>query len=92
MSDTQEIIEAMRAHYSATPAQKLEREGNVWSVQGTVIACMARGAGRYEVPIEHLKNPKEFCDWLAHLLEKSWCTDRVLADFVRAADIVVGLQ
>lgn len=94
MSDKQEIVEAMMEHFSTSPAQRLERDGNVWQLtpNGVVLVCMARGAARYEVPVEQLKNPKEFCDWLAHLLEKTWCTDRVLADFVRAADLVVGLQ
>lgn len=75
---------------------------NVWRSDGGSLYltfAKAKYEGRenddsdlYYVPISSLRIPSEVLDWLAQLNEKSWMTDKILADFVRAVDIVVGLR
>ena len=46
----------------------------------------------YYVPLKRLGTSKEKLDWIAQLSEKSWCTDSILANLVRAIHYKVRLR
>jgi len=44
----------------------------------------------YQVDLERCANPAQVLDWIMHISEKSWATDRVLASLVRDLYLYLG--
>lgn len=81
---------------------RLRLNDNAWSTDGSNLFLTFAKAGiegrehddsdLYYVPLDRLCGSEEIVDWIAQITEKNWATDKVLADFVRAVDMVVGLR
>jgi hypothetical protein len=79
---------------------ELSAQKNVWQCSGDTLFLTYQDAGvrpgdesdLYWIETKQLDSAAEICQWLAQLLEKNWATDKILSDFVRAVDIVVGLH
>lgn len=81
---------------------RLQEGDNVWKFDGDHIYLTFASAnipGReddnsdlYYIDLVRLGTPGDILDWLAQLVEKSWVTDKILADFVHAVDTAVGLR
>lgn len=75
-------------------------DSNCWKWDGSNLVLSFSAAGYrenddsdlYWVDRERLTTHHDLSSWLLQLMEKTWCTDRILADFVRAVDLHIGLM
>jgi len=52
-----------------------------------------RHVNYYEVDLEQCKNSAQILDWIFQIKEKSWCSDKDIADLLRAFnDLMQGVQ
>lgn len=68
---------------------------NVWKFQpGCLTLALYRPNGNleYEVDLERCRTSAETLDWVAQVAGKSWATDTIIADLVRALDDRLDLQ
>ena len=57
----------------------------VYDKQSHTLTCKA-GGYPYWINLLEVVTAAEVFDWLAHISEKTWATDKVIADLVRAFD------
>ena len=50
------------------------------------------GAGEYEVDLERCTTPAQVLDWIVQVSKKTWATDAIVADLVRALDDLLDMQ
>jgi hypothetical protein len=48
--------------------------------------------GEYEVDLEGCTTPAQVLDWIVQVSKKTWATDLVIADLVRALDDLLDMQ
>ena len=48
--------------------------------------------GEYEVDLERCTTPAQVLDWIVQVSKKTWATDVVVADLVRALDDLLDVQ
>ena len=68
---------------------------NVWKFQPknlTLALYRPNGNLEYEVDLERCTSPAETLDWITQIARKSWATDTMIADLVRALDDMLSLQ
>ena len=46
----------------------------------------------YSIPLDRCLGAAQILDWIAQISHKSWATDAILADLVRALDDIIDLQ
>ena len=79
-------------------------EENCWKWDGNNLYLTFESAGcvklslskksedLYWVDKGRLTTHHDLSSWLLQLMEKTWCTDKILADFVRAVEEHIGLM
>jgi len=81
---------------SLSLSEKLTKKGNAWTWdEGTRTLSIRPNPDHhftYWIDESRLADPAEITDWLAHLLEKTWVTPKVLYDFVQALDLLGVLR
>ena len=50
------------------------------------------GPGEYEVDLERCTTSAQVLDWIVQVSKKTWATDAIVADLVRALDDVLDMQ
>ena len=64
----------------------------MWTFKPESLVLRLTGPIEYEVYLGDCKTAAHALDWIAQIAQKTWATDMIMADLVRAMDDMLDLQ
>lgn len=60
------------------------------TIHGSWIAIHVKSNYDYEISISLAKTPRQICEWLGQISEKTWCSKELLGELVMAFNQING--